>query len=41
LLRASNTQPVIVARFEAGSGERLAEIRGVMEGWLHTQGVSL
>ena len=41
LLRASNTQPVIVARFEASSTERLAEIRGVMEGWLHTQGVSL
>ncbi|WP_310569431.1 phosphomannomutase/phosphoglucomutase [Gemmatimonas sp.] len=41
LLRASNTQPVIVARFEASSAERLAEIRGVMEGWLHTQGVSL
>jgi phosphomannomutase/phosphoglucomutase len=41
LLRASNTQPVIVARFEANSAERLAEIRGVMERWLHTQGVSL
>ncbi|WP_373058178.1 phosphomannomutase/phosphoglucomutase [Gemmatimonas sp.] len=41
LLRASNTQPVIVARFEATSAERLAEIRGLMEGWLHTQGVSL
>ena len=41
LLRASNTQPVIVARFEASSAERLAEIRGVMEGWLKTQGVSL
>ena len=41
LLRASNTQPVIVARFEASSAERLAEIRGVMERWLHTQGVSL
>ncbi|WP_411280373.1 phosphomannomutase/phosphoglucomutase [Gemmatimonas sp.] len=41
LLRASNTQPVIVARFEASSAARLADIRGVMEGWLHTQGVSL
>lgn len=41
LLRASNTQPVIVARFEASSAERLAEIRSVMEGWLHTQGLSL
>ncbi len=41
LLRASNTQPVIVARFEARSEARLAEIRGVMESWLHTQGVHL
>jgi phosphomannomutase/phosphoglucomutase len=41
LLRASNTQPVIVARFEASSAARLAEIRSVMEAWLHTQGVSL
>lgn len=41
LLRASNTQPVIVARFEATTSERMAEIRGVMESWLHTQGVSL
>ncbi len=41
LLRASNTQPVIVARFEASNAERLAEIREVMESWLHTQGVSL
>jgi len=41
LLRASNTQPVIVARYEARSPERLAEIRGVMEGWLREQGVSV
>ena len=41
LLRASNTQPVIVARFEARSAERLAEIRAFMEPWLHTQGVTL
>jgi phosphomannomutase / phosphoglucomutase len=41
LLRASNTQPVIVARFEARTPERLAAIRAEMEGWLHTQGVSL
>lgn len=41
LLRASNTQPVIVARFEARSAERLAAIRGEMEAWLHTQGVRL
>jgi phosphomannomutase/phosphoglucomutase len=41
LLRASNTQPVIVARFEARTAERLAAIRAEMEAWLHTQGVRL
>jgi phosphomannomutase/phosphoglucomutase len=41
LLRASNTQPVIVARFEARTAARLAEIRAEMEGWLQTQGVAL
>src|SRR4051812_33788663 len=39
LIRASNTQPVIVARYEAQTPERLAEIRGEMEGWLREQGV--
>ncbi len=39
LLRASNTQPVIVARFEARSEERLREIRREVEGWLRAQGV--
>lgn len=39
LLRASNTQPVIVARFEARNAERLAAIRGTMEAWLAAQGV--
>jgi phosphomannomutase / phosphoglucomutase len=39
LIRASNTQPIIVTRFEARSAERLAEIRGEMEGWLRQQGV--
>jgi phosphomannomutase/phosphoglucomutase len=39
LLRASNTQPVIVARFEAESEEQLALIRTEMEDWLGTQGV--
>jgi phosphomannomutase/phosphoglucomutase len=39
LIRASNTQPVIVARYEASTAERLAEIRGEMEGWLRAQGV--
>jgi phosphomannomutase / phosphoglucomutase len=41
LIRASNTQPVIVARFEARSPERLAAIRGEMEGWLRAQGVQV
>jgi phosphomannomutase/phosphoglucomutase len=39
LLRASNTQPVLVARFEAESAARLAEIRAEVEGWLRDQGV--
>jgi phosphomannomutase / phosphoglucomutase len=39
LLRASNTQPVLVLRFEARTPERLAAIRGEMEGWLREQGV--
>src|SRR4051812_45134466 len=39
LIRASNTQPVIVARYEAQTKERLAAIRGEMEGWLREQGV--
>ncbi len=39
LLRASNTQPVLVARYEARTPELLAAIRGEMEGWLAEQGV--
>jgi phosphomannomutase/phosphoglucomutase len=31
LVRCSNTQPVIVLRFEASSAERLQEIRGEVE----------
>jgi phosphomannomutase / phosphoglucomutase len=41
LLRASNTQPVLVLRFEARTEERLAEIREIMEQWLHEQGVTV
>ncbi len=41
LIRASNTQPVLVLRFEATSPERLAAIRAEMEGWLRRQGVSV
>jgi phosphomannomutase/phosphoglucomutase len=39
LIRASNTQPVLVARYEARTPERLQAIRGEMEGWLRSQGV--
>ena len=39
LIRASNTQPVLVLRFEARSPERLLEIRGEFEAWLRARGV--
>jgi phosphomannomutase / phosphoglucomutase len=41
LIRASNTQPIIVTRFEARTPERLAEIREEMEGWLRQQGAAV
>ena len=41
LIRASNTQPVLVARYEARSPERLAQIREEMETWLRGQGVQV
>ena len=41
LIRASNTQPIIVTRYEARTEQRLAEIRGEMEGWLRAQGVTV
>jgi phosphomannomutase/phosphoglucomutase len=41
LLRASNTQPVLVARYEARSSSRLEEIRADVEGWLRQQGVEV
>jgi phosphomannomutase/phosphoglucomutase len=41
LIRASNTQPIIVTRFEARTERRLAEIRGEMEGWLRQQGAAV
>jgi len=41
LIRASNTQPVLVLRFEARTDEGLALIRGEMESWLSAQGVSV
>lgn len=40
LIRASNTQPVLVTRYEARTKQRLAEIQLVMEDWLRSQGVS-
>src|SRR2546430_2566027 len=39
LLRASNTQPVLVMRFEAGSESALATYRAEVEGWLAAQGI--
>jgi phosphomannomutase/phosphoglucomutase len=41
LIRSSNTQPILVMRFEADSESRLAELRGEVEAWLTSQGVSL
>ena len=40
LIRASNTQPVLVVRFEARTAERLSEIRAEMESWLRSRGVT-
>ena len=41
LIRASNTQPVISARFEARSERRLGEIRSIMGEWLAGEGVAV
>lgn len=41
LIRASNTQPILVLRFEARSEQRLGEIRSELEGWLRGQGVTV
>jgi phosphomannomutase/phosphoglucomutase len=40
LIRASNTQPILVVRFEALTQARLDAIRADMAGWLATQGVA-
>jgi phosphomannomutase/phosphoglucomutase len=40
LIRASNTQPILVARFEALTHDRLDAIRADIAGWLATQGVA-
>jgi phosphomannomutase/phosphoglucomutase len=39
LIRASNTQPVLVTRYEARSQERLDVIQREMEDWLREQGI--
>ena len=41
LIRASNTQPVLVMRFEARTEADLEAIRTEMEGWLRQQGVAV
>ncbi len=41
LIRASNTQPVIVMRFEARTKEHLDKIQSEMQGWLRTKGVKV
>ncbi|MDB4889950.1 MAG: hypothetical protein JWL61_1805, partial [Gemmatimonadetes bacterium] len=38
---ASNTQPILVTRYEARSEERLNEIRNEMESWIRAQGVQV
>jgi phosphomannomutase/phosphoglucomutase len=39
LIRASNTQPVLVTRYEARSADRLGAIQREMEDWLREQGI--
>jgi phosphomannomutase / phosphoglucomutase len=41
LIRASNTQPIIVMRFEARTREQLDRIQSEMQGWLRTQDVQV
>ena len=41
LLRASNTQPVLVMRFEAADQDSLSVYRNEVEGWLRGQGVAV
>jgi len=38
LLRASNTQPALVMRFEAPTQNRLQEMRDLIEGWVNSHG---
>jgi phosphomannomutase/phosphoglucomutase len=41
LIRASNTQPVLVMRVEARTQARLDDIRAELDGWLRSQGVNV
>jgi phosphomannomutase/phosphoglucomutase len=41
LIRASNTQPVLVMRFEARTKEQLDRIQTEMQGWIRSKGVKV
>ena len=41
LIRASNTGPVLVMRFEASTQEQLDKIQSEMQGWLRAKGVKV
>lgn len=41
LIRASNTQPIVVLRFEALTAERRDAIRAEFDAWLRTQGLAV
>ena len=41
LIRASNTGPLLVMRFEARTKQRLDEIQSEMQGWLRAKGVKV
>lgn len=41
LIRASNTQPVLVMRFEARTKEQLEKIQSEMQDWLRSKGVKV
>jgi phosphomannomutase/phosphoglucomutase len=41
LIRASNTQPVLVMRFEARTKEQLERIQSEMQGWIRSKGVKV
>ena len=41
LIRASNTQPVLVMRFEARTREQLDRIQSEMQGWIRSKGIQV